>query len=55
MLRRYAALIETGVVEVPPRTLEHDEPSLPLDQPPPLHLPPLTIAPIEADVAPSED
>jgi hypothetical protein len=52
---RFAALVDSGVVELPPQVLETDPPSLPLQQPRELFVPPLTIAPIEADEAPSEE
>jgi hypothetical protein len=48
---RFAALIESGAVEAP-RRMESDAP---LPEPEQLYLPPLTIAPIEADEAPSEE
>ena len=52
---RLATLIESGVVDPPPQALEADPQALPLPQPPELFVPPLTIAPIEADEAPSEE
>jgi hypothetical protein len=48
---RFAALIESGAVEAP-RRVESNEP---LPEPQELYLPPLAIAPIEADEAPSEE
>jgi hypothetical protein len=52
---RFAALVDSGVVDLAPQALETDLPGLPLRQAPELFVPPLTIAPIEADEAPSEE
>jgi hypothetical protein len=54
LVQRLAALIESGVVELPPPALEND-PDLPLQEPTELFVPPLTIPPIEAAEAPSEE
>jgi hypothetical protein len=54
LIVRFAALVDSGAVEARAPT-ESDVSQSPLPSPQELYLPPLSLAPLEADEAPSED
>jgi hypothetical protein len=55
LAQRFAALVDSGVLDAPERIVRPDESGTPLPEPPELVLPPLMIAAIEAEDAPSEE
>jgi hypothetical protein len=55
LVHRFAALVDSGIVDAPERIVRPEESGTPLGEPPELVVPPLNIQPIEADEAPSEE